>query len=103
MIPPCPQYEVEIASPEVRQPRTWTPLIEKKLKPKPARMIRGRPVGERARRWQRMMDEGDYPTMSALARAEGVTPAAVSRALIQLRRATVRKLHTVADHRTGGR
>lgn len=32
-----------------------------------------------------MMDEGCYPHMSALARAEGVTPAAVSKALLRLR------------------
>jgi hypothetical protein len=32
------------------------------------------------------MDEGHYPHMSALARAEGVTPAAVSKALGRLRR-----------------
>jgi hypothetical protein len=32
------------------------------------------------------MDEGRYPHMSALARAEGVTPAAVSKALVRLKR-----------------
>ena len=32
------------------------------------------------------MDEGRYPNMSDLARAEGVTPAAVSKALGRLRR-----------------
>jgi hypothetical protein len=32
------------------------------------------------------MDEGRYPNMSDLARAEGVTPAAVSKALARLRR-----------------
>ena len=31
------------------------------------------------------MDEGHYLNMSALARAEGVTPAAVSKALLRLR------------------
>jgi hypothetical protein len=31
------------------------------------------------------MDEGRYPHMSALARAEGVTPAAVSKALLRLK------------------
>ncbi len=31
------------------------------------------------------MDEGHYPHMSALARAEGVTPAAVSKALLRLK------------------
>jgi transposase-like protein len=50
-----------------------------------------------------MMDEGGYPTISALARAEGVTPAAVSRALIQLRCAMVREFDTMADHRSSGR
>lgn len=32
------------------------------------------------------MDEGRYPNMSELARAEGVTPAAVSKAIGRLRR-----------------
>jgi hypothetical protein len=32
------------------------------------------------------MDEGRYPNMSELSRAEGVTPAAVSKALGRLRR-----------------
>ena len=67
------------------RPTSWTPVREQELKPRAPRLPRGRPVGERARRWRRMMDEGLYPSMSALARAEGVTPAAVSKALLRLR------------------
>ena len=52
----------------------------------PPMKVENRLVGARARRWRRLMDEGVYPNMSALARAEGVTPAAVSKALIRLRR-----------------
>ena len=87
VIPPCPQYEVEIAAPDVQKPRGYVPVSEQQVKPKSARTWMGRPVGERARRWQRIMDEGGYSSMSALARAEGVTPAAVSRALLKLRTA----------------
>ena len=71
----------------MQKPRAYVPVSEQQVKPKPARTWMGRPVGERARRWQRMMDEGGYSSMSALARAEGVTPAAVSKALIRLRTA----------------
>jgi hypothetical protein len=81
---PCPQYEVEIEAPDVQKPRGYVPVSEQRLKPKPERTWRGRPLGERARRWQRMMDEGGYTSMSELARDEGVTPAAVSRALLRL-------------------
>ena len=81
-----PQYEVEIAVPEVRRPKPWTPISEQELKPMLPMKAENRQVGARARRWQRLMDEGAYPNMSALARAEGVTPAAVSKALIRLRR-----------------
>lgn len=35
-----------------------------------------------------MMEEGLYPHMAALARAEGVSPAAVSKALLRLKEAT---------------
>ena len=59
-------------------------MSEQRLKPKAARTWRGRPIGERARRWHRMMDEGGYTSMSELARDEGVTPAAVSKALLRL-------------------
>ena len=62
-------------------------MSEQRLKPKPERTWRGRPLGKRARRWQRMMDEGGYTSMSELARDEGVTPAAVSKALLRLRAA----------------
>jgi hypothetical protein len=82
---PCPQYEVEIAAPEIQKPRGYVPVSEQRLKPKPARTWRGRPTGERARRWRRMMDEGGYTSMSALARDEGVSPTAVSKALLRLR------------------
>ena len=60
-------------------------MSEQRLRPKPERTWRGRPIGERARRWQRMMAEGGYTSMSELARDEGVTPAAVSKALLRLR------------------
>lgn len=82
---PCPQYEVEIEAPDVQPPRGYVPVSEQRLKPKPERTWRGQPVGERARRWRRMMDEGGYTSMSQLARDEGVTPAAVSWALLRLR------------------
>ncbi len=36
------------------------------------------------------MDEGAYPNMSELARAEGVSPAAVSKALIRIKRRSER-------------
>lgn len=81
-----PQYEVRLAIPELRAPRTWSPVDRSKPKPPPASKARANPVGARARRWQRLMDEGRYPNMSELARAEGVTPAAVSKALGRLRR-----------------
>gem|GEM_PF-3644127 len=68
------------------RPTPWTPLSEQEPKQKKPCLLLGRPIGERARRWQQMMDDGLYPNMSALARGEGVTPAAVSRALIKLRR-----------------
>ncbi|MFH1834411.1 MAG: hypothetical protein ABH877_05245 [bacterium] len=41
-----------------------------------------------------MMDEGDYVSMSALARDEGVTPAAVSKALLKLRTANEPQIET---------
>ncbi len=81
-----PQYEVEIAASKVRRPKPWSPVSAQELKQKPPKMANNRQVGERARRWQRLMDEKVYPNMSALARAEGVTPAAVSKALIRLQR-----------------
>lgn len=61
-------------------------MSEQELKQKPPKKAKNRQVGERAHRWQRLMEEGAYPNMSALARAEGVTPAAVSKALIRLQR-----------------
>lgn len=70
---------------DVRAPRPWTPVDRSKPKPPPAPKTRATPIGDRARRWQRLMDEGHYPHMSALARAEGVTPAAVSKALLRLK------------------
>ena len=84
---PCPQYEVETEAPDVQKPRGYVPVSEQRSRQKPARTFKGRPVGERARCWQRMMDEGDYTSMSQLARDEGVTPAAVSKALLKLRTA----------------
>ena len=44
--------------------------------PKPRRI-----VGERARLWARMLDEGVYVSRAALARGEGVSRAAVTQAL----------------------
>ncbi len=44
--------------------------------PKPKRI-----VGERARRWAKMLDEGVYPTRAALARGVGVSRAAITQAL----------------------
>ena len=44
--------------------------------PKPKRV-----AGARAREWARMLEEGVYPTRAALARGEGVSRAAVTRAL----------------------
>ncbi len=82
----CPQYEVRVPITDVRAPRAWTPVDRSKPKPPPAPKTRANPVGARARHWQRLMDEGRYPNMSELARAEGVTPAAVSKALGRLRR-----------------
>ena len=49
-------------------------------------VFRANPVGARARRWQRLMEEGRYPNLSELERAAGVTPAAVSEGLGRLRR-----------------
>ena len=63
-----------------------SPVDRSQPKPPPAPRSSATPVGARARRWQRLMDEGSYPNMSELARAEGVTPAAVSKALGRLRR-----------------
>ena len=60
------------------------PVDHTKPKPKPAPKTRANPVGARAHRWKKMMDEGRYPNMSELARDEGVTPAAVSKALMRL-------------------
>ena len=37
--------------------------------------------GERARSWQRMLDEGAYESRAALARGEGVSRAAVIQGL----------------------
>ncbi len=69
---------------DVRTPRAWTPVDRSKPKPAPAPKIRATPIGERAPGWQRLMDEGRQPHMSALAQAEGVTPAAVSKARVRL-------------------
>jgi hypothetical protein len=44
-----------------------------------------KPVGWRAREWQRMLDEGVYKNRSELARGEGVSTAAVSIALRKLK------------------
>jgi hypothetical protein len=44
-----------------------------------------RVVGGRARRWARMLEDGVYPTRAALARAEGVSRAAVTQALGRMR------------------
>ena len=49
----------------------------------PARRAQ-RPRGERGRRWQQLLDEGAYPSRAALARAEGVSRAAVTQALARL-------------------
>jgi hypothetical protein len=38
-------------------------------------------AGERGRRWAQMLEEGVYPTRAALARAEGVSRAAVTQGL----------------------
>ncbi len=51
-------------------------------------------MGARARHWQQMMDEGRYPNMSELARAEGVNPTAVSKALIRQRKTKNRQGQT---------
>jgi len=85
---PCPQRREEIEVKEVRTARSWTPVDHSVPKPPPAPKTRANPVGERARRWQRLMDEGLYPHMAALARAEGVSPAAVIKALLRLKEAT---------------
>ena len=44
---------------------------------------------ERWREWQRMLDEGVYPTKAALARGEGVSRAAVTLGLQRLARCAV--------------
>ncbi len=49
-------------------------------------IVERKPAGWRARDWHRMLDEGVYRTQSDLARAEGVSTAAVSIALGKLRR-----------------
>jgi hypothetical protein len=48
-------------------------------------IVQRKAVGWRAREWRRMLDEGIYRNQSALARAEGVSTAAVSIALGKLR------------------
>lgn len=56
----------------------WTlPGEEKPATPKPTRTE----LGARARAWRRMLDEGVYASQSELARGEGVSAAAVSKAL----------------------
>jgi hypothetical protein len=42
--------------------------------------------GERARQWSRWLTEGTFATRAELARAEGVSRAAVTRALARLKR-----------------
>ena len=44
------------------------------------------PVGERARRWERWLAEGVFVSRAELARAEGVSRAAVTQALRRLDR-----------------
>ena len=45
------------------------------------------PVGERARRWERWLAEGRFVSRAELARAEGVSRAAVTQALRRLNQA----------------
>ncbi len=54
-----------------------------KTKRESARLSQRRP-GERGRQWQQLLDEKVYPSRAALARAEGVSRAAVTQALARL-------------------
>jgi hypothetical protein len=86
---PCPQCEVALNVPEVRRPFTWARTgdprppesISKSTKPPTAAR---KPERWRAREWRRMLEEGVYANQSALARAEGVSAAAVSAAVQKL-------------------
>ena len=51
-------------------------LVDPRARPPSPKRV----VGERARRWARMLDEGVYSTRAALARGEGVSRAAVTQA-----------------------
>ena len=69
---------------DVGRTRRISFTLVRKAAPKPEKVER-KPVGWRAREWQRMLDEGVYRNQSELARGEGVSTAAVSIALSKLR------------------
>ena len=56
-----------------------------RLCPESTRVRKGRPRGERAAHWRTLLAEGVYPSRAALARAEGVSRAAVTQALGPMR------------------
>ena len=70
---------IEVRVPAVGFPKV-TPAKERE------RRLCGR---ERWLRWRRMLDEGEYESRSALARGEGVSPAAVTQGLRKLERFSV--------------
>lgn len=70
---------------DVGRTRRISFTVVRKTAPKPDEAER-KPLGWRAREWQRMLDEGVYRNQSELARGEGVSTPAVSIALGKLRR-----------------
>ena len=57
--------------------------VREQPEPEPLPLPRHEP-GERARHWARMLEEGIYSSRAELARAEGVSRAAVTQALRRL-------------------
>jgi len=95
-------YLDQIGSPEPTIGRTWEigvvvpgareALREARKKRRERRRARKRTEPrlhrgpERWREWQRLLDEGVYPTKAALARGEGVSRAAVTQGLFKLQK-----------------
>jgi hypothetical protein len=87
---PCPQREILLEAVEVRRPFSWAregepkPAQSTPRSPRPSKAPQ-KPEGWRAREWRRLLDKGVYSNQSALARGEGVSAAAVSKALAMVR------------------
>jgi len=75
------EVQVLFGSPGLTIDRTWETTCSAGRRRATSREQPKRRSGERARRWARMLAEGAYPSRAALARAEGVSRAAVTRAL----------------------